>query len=102
MKDVHELKNIFLCEKHFEEEFLRRNNNRASLDKNLLPVLTLRTEIGETTVSSFSPASLVLRKPSLEKVFQNVEFYQFKNQNSIASFSDVNESFLKKNIAESC
>ena len=94
-KDIHELKNVFVCEKHFAEKYLRRNNNRVRLINSLLPVPTLRTGTSETTASSFSSTSLALRKPPTERVFQKCEFSKFQSQDSIDSFSHIDESLLK-------
>jgi len=93
-KDVHELKNVFVCEKHFEEKYLKRNDDRVRLINSLFPVPTLCTGTNEQSYSVL-PSNLALRKPPAERVFQQDELKKFKDYDSIYSFSDIDESLLK-------
>ena len=37
-EDVKRLKTVFICEKHFEEKYLNRNESQPRLNMSLLPV----------------------------------------------------------------
>ena len=92
-KDINDLRSVFICEKHFEEKYLKRNQTRTRLDMSMLPVPTLQSrDDGCGSVST--PLNFKLRKPPTERAFQQDELDQFKNQDSITVFAETNKSLL--------
>ena len=58
--DIEELKSVFICEKHFEEIYLNRNQTRTRLNKSMLPVPTLQS--GDESRSASNSSKRKLRK----------------------------------------
>lgn len=91
--DVDKLKGVFVCEKHFEDKFLNKNQTRTCLNKSMLPVPTLQSK--EDNCGSAICTNLKLRKPPTERIFQSDQFEQFKHHDSISDFNEINEFLLK-------
>ena len=75
------LKNSFICEKHFEDRFLKKNEKRCRLNNHLNPVPTI--------YSDKKP-----RKPPTERIFQPDQLKEYKEKDAISSFSDINDTLL--------
>ena len=95
-KDADMLKTIFICEKHFEEKFLKRNENRVRLIITINPVPTILSESQKSNIPlSLQRTIIKPRKRPTTRVLQEDQFDQFKLTDTITNFSDVNESLLK-------
>lgn len=64
--DIYRLKTVYICVKHFDEKYLKRNENRVRLINYLLPVPTIK-----------SSTPVRPRIPSIQR-------YKFKSTNIIS------------------
>ena len=87
---------VFLCELHFEEKYLQRNENRVRLIKKLLPVPTIQPQKLYERIPSMLPTVVPPRKEPLLRIFQPDEINSKKYDSlRIKTFSDVNTNMLK-------
>ena len=94
--DIDSLLHIFLCEKHFEEKYLKKNDNRTRLIMNLNPIPTLFSNNQQCLPVSVLPTISKIRKSPTERVFQEDELAKFKENDAIHNFNQVNETFLNE------
>lgn len=94
-KDLSSIKNIFLCEKHFEKSFLCYNNKRIRLKDSMKPVPTIFTDSQASLPTSCLPIVKKHRKLPTERVYQPDQLEDFRNKDRIMDFSDINESLVK-------
>ena len=88
---------LFICEKHFEEKYLnKQNNQRVRLCNAKNPVPTIHPPSIVKTTPSVLPTLSTPRKPPKARVYGEDEINNeaFKST-AIAIFSKVNESLLK-------
>ena len=85
---------IFVCEKHFEPKYIKRNKERSRLVNSLFPVPTIHPNVYEDKPSCI-PTTSQPRKQPKERVFQEDELQKYKTNFLIESFSDINESLLE-------
>lgn len=91
--DINLLKNVFICENHFENQYLNKTGSRARLIMNKRPVPTIFPEPG-TSSQSLLPNITKPRKPPTERVFQEDQLKNFRELDHIDNFSQVNDSLL--------
>ena len=94
-KDLRPDGSIFVCEKHFEEKFMRRNDKQPRLNKNLNPVPTIQPPGVYEDKPSCLPSIPKARKPPKQRVFQPDQQPQYESTFVIESFEDINESLLE-------
>ena len=94
-KDMNAEGSIFICSKHFEEKFIRRNDKQPRLITKLLPVPTIHPVGIYSEKPSCMPTSSTSRKPPTQRVFQEDEMAKYKKTFQISSFAEINESFLE-------
>ena len=88
---------LFICERHFEEKYLnKQNNQRVRLCNAKNPVPTIHPPSIVNTTPSVLPTLSTPRKPPKARVYRDDEINSeaFKSM-AIATFSEVNESLLK-------
>ena len=86
---MHSLKNVFICVRHFHEEFLKKNEKRSRLamEKNPVP-----------TILPGRKKSVHRRKEPAIRIFQEDQLDDFKRKDATTDFSNIDESYL--NILE--
>ena len=84
---VHALKNIFLCEHHFEDKYLNNSGRRVRLKMDMKPVPTIFSD-------SILPTATKQRKPPTIRVLQEDELEKFQNDDKIDQFDQLDESLL--------
>ena len=90
------LKNIFLCEKHFEDKYLKKNEKRSRLILSMRPVPTIHSDSQKYYLRlSSQPTITATRKPPTSRVFQEDELEKFRARDKIEHFNQINESLLK-------
>ena len=89
-----ESKSIFLCEKHFDEKFIKRNNQRPRLNNHLNPVPTINPAGVYDEKPSCVPSTSQQRKPPKQRNLQEEQYPEYKKQFKVESFSEVDESLL--------
>ena len=94
-KDLRPDGSIFVCEKHFEEKFMRRNDKQPRLNKNLNPVPTIQPLGVYEDKPSCLPSIPKARKPPKQRVFQPDQQPQYESTFVVESFEDINESLLE-------
>ena len=94
-QDLNSDGSVFVCEKHFEEKFMKRNEKQPRLLKNLLPVPTIHPAgVYDERPSCMPTTPKAARKPPTQRVFQNDEMAAYKEIHQIKNLDDVNESCL--------
>ena len=93
-QDAGKLKKIFICERHFEEKFIQRNEKYPRLVKSPKPIPSIHPNIAKDT-PSLLPSVPKLRKPPTQRVYQQDEWEKFKQQDTIKDFGDITEKLLK-------
>ena len=85
-EDVHSLKNVFICERHFEDKFLKKNEKRfrLAMEKNKVPTILPGRKKSEHR-----------RKEPALRIFQEDQLDDFKRKDTITDFSDFDESYLE-------
>ena len=85
-EDVHSLKNVFICERHFEDKFLKKNEKRfrLAMEKNKVPTILPGRKKSEHR-----------RKEPALRIFQEDQLDDFKRKDTITDFSDIDESYLE-------
>ena len=87
---------VFVCEKHFEERFMRRNEKQPRLIKELLPVPTIHPAgVYDEKPSCIPTTPTASRKPPTQRVYQQDEMAAYKATFNVRNFDDVNESLLE-------
>lgn len=96
-QDYPSLKKVFICYKHFSENFLDKNGKRLRLKKELNPVPTIIPE----TQKKVNPPSAIVdsiikpRKAPKFRPFQEDELEKFKKMDRIEKLDDINECMVK-------
>ena len=84
------MKYIYICELHYEEKFLNRNENRVRLISKMHPLPTIFPETIKKT--SLLPSLTAPRKPPVERnVMQCETETDAYMMLALKSFSDINE-----------
>ena len=86
---------VFICEKHFEEKYIKRNKEQPRLITNLSPIPTINPAGVYDKKTSCLPPITTTRRPPTQRIYQQDELSNYKSQFKIDSFEDVNESLLK-------
>lgn len=88
---------IFVCEKHFEEQYLNRDNKqRVRFRKGISPVPTIQPQSVVSKTPSSLPNLPVPRKPPKVRIFRPDEIHSNAYRElAITDFSQINESLLK-------
>ena len=86
---------LFICDKHFEEKFLKRNTKQPRLLKKLFPIPTINpVGVYDDKPSCAPPVLPQKRKTPTQRFFGKNEMDKFKDVYTISSFTDVDESLL--------
>jgi hypothetical protein len=85
---------VFICSKHFEEKFIKRNSKQPRLIKKLSPIPTIHPVGVYDEMPSCLPTVKKTRKPPRERIYQPDEMPQFQSAFQVSSFGDVDESLL--------
>ena len=95
-KDFAVTKNTKVCEKHFEDRFIRRGK-RNTLIHDLLPVPTIQTYADDVPPSIIPTPSPPTRKPPLQRRFPNSpaedELKKFLSYDVIAKYEELDETY---------
>lgn len=94
-EDISSMKYVFVCEKHFEEKYLNRNQKRTRLITSLKPVPTLLTDSQRNLPASVLPKITKQRKPPVQRNIIEDERKQFLDSDRIRNFSDINDTLLE-------
>ena len=86
---------VFVCVNHFEKKFIKWNNARPRLIKELTPVPSIYPLNVYETKPSCSPSVVPSsRKPPTERNSQEDESKRFENEFKINNFNNVDEKLL--------
>ena len=85
---------LFICEKHFEEKFIKRNDMRPRLIKHLIPVPTIHPKGVYDDKPSCLPSTSQSRKLPKQRFIQQDQTLQYQNDFKINHFHEVDESLL--------
>ena len=94
-KNVESLKNIFLCEKHFESKYLKKNENRVRLVMTSNPIPTVFSDSQSNLPKSLLPTLVKPRKEPFKRVYQEDQLAKFRQSDIIKDFKQIDESMLK-------
>ena len=86
---------VFICEKHFEEKYIKRNKNISRLIKSLNPIPTIQPVGVYEEKPSCLPRIETSRKPPTKRVFRQDELSNFQSNFKENTFDDIDESLLK-------
>ena len=86
---------IFVCEKHFDDKYIKRNLERLRLINELDPIPTISPDIYVEMPSCAPSTSHQTRKLPKERIFQQDEYERYKADFTIESFDEINESLLE-------
>ena len=87
---------VFVCVKHFEEKFIKRNNERPRLIKELNPVPSIYPlDVYKDKPSCIPSVASSSRKAPTERNLHEDESNIFENKFKINSFNDVDEKLLE-------
>ena len=91
-KDSAELKNIWVCYKHFADDVLVKTPTRVKLEKNIKAVPTICPDSQKNI--NLPPVAVLetiksSRKLPKERIFQPDQFEEFKKQDSIMNIDDL-------------
>ena len=75
--DVHTLKNIFLCQHHFENNYLNNSRSRILLKMDMNPEPTIFSDSQKCVTKSLLPTVTKQRKPPTNRVLQEEELEKF-------------------------
>lgn len=92
--DINSLKNVYVCEFHFEEKYLKRNDRRVHLLYKLDPVPNILSDDQKDVPSSVLPKVSKPRKTPTERRIQSDQIEEFKKMDTITNYSDINETLL--------
>ena len=87
---------IFVCDKHFEEKYVNKNEKRPRLINDANPVPTIHPEGVYENVPSCQPTPSRARKPPKERIYRPDEILSKEFQMlQVNNFESVDESLLK-------
>ena len=78
--DVQALKNIFLCQHHFEDKYLNNSGSRVWLKMDMKPVPTIFSDSQKCVPKSLSPTVTKQRKQPTIRVLQEDELEKIQNK----------------------
>ena len=85
---------VFICAKHFDEKFMRRNDKQPRLIKKLLPVPTIQPAGVYDEKPSCKPTPTTSRKAPTQRIFQQDEMGKCEKTFKVCRFEDLDESLL--------
>lgn len=93
--NISNLKNIFICEKHFQDKFLNKNEKRTRLIMKIKPYPTILSEGQRNLPLSSQPKISMPRKPPAIRIIQEDQLQTFESLDNVTNLSDVDESLLQ-------
>ena len=96
-KDLPQENYIFICEHHFEEKYLKKeNDHRTRLRMSLNPIPTIYPESIVKDMPSVLPNLTPLRKAPTKRILRPDEFNSTSYKNlEVKDYSQLNESTLQ-------